>query len=117
MLGILGKDDWNKVVIACSQVADKWKKLCTSLGLSFETIQTIKHDNANDSEDCWSEALMRWIQQQYNIAMFSIPSWKSLLRTISRVDQPLFEKLAKEHQVKSMLVHLSTILYHKPLCT
>ena len=74
------------------------------MGLSFKTIRTIKDNNADDSEDSWNEALMQWILQDYNTEKHGLPSWKSLLKTVSRVDQPLFEKLAKEHQIKGMYV-------------
>ena len=70
------------------------------MGLSFKTIRTIKDNNHDDSEDSWNEALMQWILRDYNTEKHGLPSWKSLLKTISRVDQSLFEKLAKEHQVK-----------------
>ena len=115
------KDDWNNVATACISLAVKWKQLCTSLGLSFDTIRTIKDENANDSEDSLSEGLMQWILQKFNIEKYGLPSWRSLLKTIGRVDQPLFEKLAKEHQVKCMycVSYNSTVLlstWHNKLC-
>ena len=33
-----------------------------------------------------------------------MPSWKTLLKAVSKVDQSLFEKLAKEHQTLGMYV-------------
>ena len=69
------------------------------MGLSFKTIRTIK-DNNDDIEGSWNEALMQWILRDYNTEKYGLPSWKSLLQTVSRVDQPLFEKLAREHQAK-----------------
>ena len=64
---------------------------------------------------------MQWILQKYNTEKHGLPSWKSLLKTISRVDEPMFEKLAKEHQVKCMycVSYNSTVLlatWHEPLC-
>ena len=67
------------------------------MGLSFKTIHAIKDSNPEDS---WNEALMKWILQDYNTEKHDLPSWKSLLKTVSRVDPPLFEKLAKEHQLQ-----------------
>jgi hypothetical protein len=74
------------------------------MGLSFKTICTIKDNNPDDSEGSWNEALMKWILRDYNTEKYGLPSWKSLLQTVSRVDQPLFEKLAKEHQVKGTYI-------------
>ena len=96
------EDDWNDVAMACSSLAVKWRQVYTSLGLPFKTIRTIKDNNPDDNEGSLNETLMQWIQQGYNTGKFGLPSWKSLLNAISKVDQPLFEKLAKEHQVKGM---------------
>ena len=70
------------------------------MGLSFKTIKDIKKDNPNDNGGSWNDALMQWILRDYNTEKHGLPSWRTLLKTISTVDQPLFEKLAKEHQVK-----------------
>jgi hypothetical protein len=69
------------------------------MGLSFKTIHSVKDDNPEDS---WNEALMKWILRDYNTEKHGLPSWKSLLKAVSRVDQTVFEKLAKEHQVKGI---------------
>ena len=74
------------------------------MGLSFKTIHAIRENNPDDSDGSWNEALMQWILRDYNTEKYGLPSWKTLLKTISRIDQPLFEKLAKEHQVKGMHV-------------
>ena len=93
------EESWNDVIIACSPLAAKWKQLSGFMGLSYKTICTIDN-NPDDSEGSWNEALMQWILQKYNTEKYGLPSWKSLLKTVSRVDQLLFEKLAKEHQAK-----------------
>ena len=95
---ISGEEDWNDVAIACSSLAAKWQQLCTFLGLSFKTISTIKESNSDDSAASWNDALKQWILTQKH----SLPSWRTLLKAISRVDQPLFEKLANEHQLKGI---------------
>ena len=99
----LDEDDWNDVIIACSSLVTKWQQLSGFLGLPFKTIRTIKESNSNDSDTSWNEALMQWILQDYNTKKHGFPSWRTLLKAIGRVDQPLFEKLAKENH--SMLSH------------
>ena len=93
------EESWNDIIVACSPLAAKWKQLSGFMGLSFKTIHAIKDSNYNP-EDSWNEALMKWILQDYNTEKHGLPSWKSLLKTVSRVDPPLFEKLAKEHQLQ-----------------
>ena len=75
------------------------------MGLSYETIKQIEKDNSNNSNDSWNEVVMQWISQNYNTEKYGVPSWRTLLKTISRIDQSLFEELAKEHQVKGMHIH------------
>ena len=98
------EESWNDVVIACIPLAAKWKQLSVCMGLPYKTIKQIEKDNPGDSDSSWNEAIMQWILQGHNTERHGLPSWKTLLKTISRVDQPLFEKLAKEHQVKGMHV-------------
>ena len=95
---ISGEDDWNDVIIACSSLAAKWQKLSGFLGLSFKTIRAIKGNNPNDSDASWSEAVMQWILQDYNTEKYGFPSWKTLLKAVGEVDEPLFEKLAEKHK-------------------
>ena len=94
------EESWNDIIIACIPLAAKWKQLSGCMGLSYKTIKQIEKDNPGDSDNSWNEALMQWILRDYNTQKHGLPSWRTLLKTISRVDQPLFEKLAKEHQVK-----------------
>ena len=100
----LDEEDWNDVTIACSSLADKWQQLCAYLGLSIKTIRTIRGNYPNDSAAAWNEALTLWVLQDYNTRRHGMPSWMTLLKAISKVDQPLFEKLAKEHQTLGMYV-------------
>ena len=56
---------------------------------------------------------MQWILRDYDTKKHGLPSWKTLLKTISIVDQPLFEKLAKEHQVKGICICTMMVVYLK----
>ena len=94
------EDDWNDVIIACSSLAPKWQHLSGLLGLPIKTIRTIRESYPNDSETSWSEALMQWIMQEYNTEKYGSPSWRLLLKAVSRVDETLFDKLAKEHKLE-----------------
>ena len=102
---IISDDEgWNDVIVACSSLAAKWQQLSGFLGLSIKKIRAIRETYPSDNDGSLNEALMQWILQEYNTEKFGLPTWKSLLKTVSRVDQPLFEKLAKEHQVKGNFV-------------
>ena len=89
-------DDWNIVVIECKSLAAKWEELSIYLGLSFEVTDNIK--GSGDNHHCWSETLKHWIKQNYNTEKFGLPSWRSLLTAVAKVDKLLFKELAAKHQ-------------------
>ena len=92
----IGVDDWNIVVIECKSLSAKWEQLSIYLGLSFEVTDNIK--GSGDNYHCWSEALKYWIRQNYNTQKFGVPSWRSLLKAVAKVDKLTFKNLVAEHQ-------------------
>ena len=82
----------------CSSLAAKWEQLSGYLGLPIGLIDTIKGNFPNDKVGCWNEAVKQWIQQNYRTARFGLPSWRTLLEAIARVDKLLFKNLAAEHK-------------------
>ena len=94
----IGEDDWNIVIRECHSLSAKWQQLCGYLGLPIGLIDSIKGNYPNDNSACWSEALKRWIQQNYNTVRFGLPSWRTLLEAIARENRLLFKTLADNHQ-------------------
>ena len=90
-------DDWNIVVIECKSLAAKWEQLSIYLGLSFEVTDNMK--GSGDNYHSWSEALKHWIKQNYNTKKFDVPSWRSLLAAVAKVDKLQFKELASKHLV------------------
>lgn len=97
-LSLSEKDNWNEIIKECSSLAAKWEQLSGYLGLSIETIDTIKRNIPTDAAGCWNEALKQWILQNYRTTKFGLPSWRSLLEAVARVDKLLFKKLAEKHR-------------------
>ena len=86
-------EDWNLVVMETASLSFNWEKLVVYLGLSFDLVDnTIRR-----ASDSWSEALKQWIKQNYNTGKFGLPSWRTLLESVTRVDKLLFKKLAAKH--------------------
>lgn len=98
------KDDWNIVVAECASLSAKWKQLSVRMGLPSDLIDTIKCNHGDDAEDCWGKALNEWICQNYNTAKFHMPSWRTLLRAIAKVDRLLFHQLRCKHSGKWVLI-------------
>ena len=95
-------EDWNIVVTECKSLAARWKEFSISLGLSCDVIDDIK--SSGDNFNCWSKVLEHWIKQNYNTETFGRPSWRSLLKTVAKVDKLLFKTLAAEHSQSGMCI-------------
>ena len=95
---IIVEDNWNIVIEECSSLAAKWEQLSGFLGLSFSNIDNIKLNHPGDNEGCWSEALKQWIMQNYNTKMFGVPSWRSLVTAVAKVDKRKSKELAAFHE-------------------
>ena len=93
----LDEDDWNVVIIECASVSAKWEIVGGFLGLSISVIDNIKATPPVTTVGCWHEALKNWIKQNYNTGKHALPSWRSLLAAVARVDRLLFKKLAAAH--------------------
>lgn len=63
----------------------------------MDKIKEIERDSGRSSEDCWEKALTLWLEQNYNIKKYSLPSWRSILKIIAKIDFKLFKRLADEH--------------------
>ena len=94
----LVEDDWNTVIKECGSLAADWEHLSGFLGLTISRIAVIKGTFPLNPVGCWNEALKQWIQQNYNTGRCGLPSWRTLLEGVARVNMSLFKKLAAEHQ-------------------
>ena len=82
----------------CSSLSAHWENLSGFLGLSISLIDKIKAGSHSNIDACWSEALKNWIKQNYNTSRFGLPSWRTLLEAIARVNKLLFKRLADSHK-------------------
>ena len=95
---LLVEEDWNVVMRECSSLCAHWENLSGFLGLSISLIDKIKADSYIGVNECWNEALKNWIKQNYKTSRFGLPSWRTLLEAIARVNKLLFKRLADCHK-------------------
>ena len=84
----------------CKSLSSKWDKISAHLGLTANTIETIRRDNPGDCRGCWNQALLEWISQGYNTSKYGEPSWRTLLRAIAVENRLAFKLLSQNHQGK-----------------
>ena len=81
----------------CSSLAAQWEQLGGYLGLERSSLHLIRGNHPLDNVGSWNEALNQWIKQNYKTEVHGMPSWRTLVKAIARVDRSLFKKLAIEH--------------------
>ena len=92
------EDDWNTVIKECGSLAANWGDIGAFLGLSIGTIDTIRESpRIHSAVGYFNEVLKQWIKQNYKTGRYGLPSWRTLLEGVARVDKLLFKKLAAEH--------------------
>ena len=105
------EEDWNVVMRECSSLSAHWENLSGFLGLSISLIDRIKVSSHINVNACWNEALKNWIKQNYKTSRFGLPSWRTLLEAIARVNKLLFKRLADSHKGTRRTFLFSLISY------
>ena len=87
------------MISECGSLASIWDRISGFLGLQKHDIDCISRNFRADSSRCWDKALDQWIHQNYSTTSFGLPSWRTLLRAVAKVDRRLFKELASNHKV------------------
>ena len=69
-------------------IAYKWKTIGTLLQVKNSSLNNIKKDNQNESEECLQEMLGQWLRQ-----VDPQPSWQALVDVVKEVDPNLADKI------------------------
>ena len=86
------------VVEAVESLAANWAKLALKLHLKNDDIKTIKTNNPGDSDACLNDALALWLKENYNTKRFGHPSWRTLVKTLLKMDNQLAHEIASSHR-------------------
>ena len=64
-----------------------WKYLGLALGLLHPTLQKIEREQHDRVDDCKTEILAAWLQQQDNVSQHGIPSWTVLQTALREIGE------------------------------
>ena len=64
-----------------------WKRLGLELGLHYPTLQKIRSDQRDQTDDCKMEMLSAWLNQQDNVPQSGDPSWQVLQAALRRMGE------------------------------
>jgi hypothetical protein len=94
-------EDWNGLVRECKKLSAHWHDIGTHVGLHPDDLERIRRDNRADSKACLMKVLSEWIKQKYSTKKYGLPSWKTFLGAMAKVDPQLFKKLAEKYKATS----------------
>ena len=91
-------DDFLDVMDAVFTLAADWEKIAMKLHLRYDTISAIQKDNPGDTHACLEKAISQWLKENYNIAKFGVPSWRTLVTAVETIDIGLANDIAESHK-------------------
>ena len=74
--------------------ATTWQRLGLALGIHQPTLNKIKHDARDKTEDCLKECLSAWLRQEDNVKESGIPDWYTLATALDSIGQRSIADLA-----------------------
>ena len=80
-----------------------YHQLGIELGLPPGELQTIKQANSQNIAQAFTEVLLTWLRQQYNVGKYGPPTWQRLVEAVgSASGDALAKKIAGKHLLSSM---------------
>ena len=65
----------------------EWQSLGLELGLLYPTLKRIEVEQRGFIDQCKTEMLAAWLQQQDNVAKKGVPSWEVLRVGLMNIDE------------------------------
>ena len=98
------EDIYFQVFTSVCSLCAKWHDLCLTLGLPPSKVSTIREEHTCDTKACLREGLINWLQGNYNIKQYGLPTWRNLVKAVDHPaggnNHALALKIAKEHKSK-----------------
>ena len=97
---LLAKDDERDILRCLGQLTARFYELGGSLGLSENTLDSIKQNKTSD-DDALRKVIREWLKLNYNHDRYGLPSYKTLVDAVEDnfggKDAALAMKIAKAH--------------------
>ena len=79
------------------------------LGLPSGELQTIRQTNLQNIAQAFTEVLLTWLKQLYNVEKYGPPTWQRLVEAVGSPfggnDHALAMRIAEKHHISSMSCH------------
>ena len=99
----IAEDDFHTVYSELKTVKANYYQLGIGLGLPPGELQAIRK-GIQDIELAFSDVLLAWLRQHYNVDRFGVPTWRNLVEAVdSQTNPALAAAIAARHPANSML--------------
>ena len=102
----IAEEDFHEVYHELWTIKANYHQLGVMLGLPPGELQTIKLANSQNIAQAFTDVLLTWLRQQYNVQKHGLPTWQ---RLVEAVDSPcggsnpaLAIRIAENHLMPSM---------------
>ena len=95
---MLGIDDINEVLDEVEPLSGKWRRFSAKLGIPNSSLDTIE-SNHRDVAECLYRALVEWLKLNYDYQKHGRPSWEKLAAAVKAIDNALYERIARKHNL------------------
>ncbi len=102
----IAEDDFREVYAELWTIKANYYQLGIMLGLPPGELQTIRQANCQNIAQAFTEVLLAWLRQQYNVERYGLPTWQRLMEAVASPSGgsncTLAEKIAENHLMSSM---------------
>lgn len=85
-------------------VIAEWKVIGVAFRLKPSKLKEIEDSNRGNSKDCLLDVLINWLNRNYNVTKFGVPSWRRVVEVVADPaagnNVVLATSIAKKHQCK-----------------
>jgi len=100
----LDTDELYDVLKALEDCKALWEDIGTALHIKVGKLDEIKAANPADPNKCLRATMSEWLKKNYKTEKFGDPSWRLLVKAVGDFNKSVAERIAQEHQGKSVNV-------------
>ena len=76
------EDDFREVYKEVVSISAEYYKLGIGLGLKPGELQAICKSRGQDVDQAFTDVLLAWLRQRYNVAKYGSPTWRMLVKAV-----------------------------------
>ena len=95
------EDDFRDVYETVASIRANYYRLGIGLCLPIAELQTIHKSCGQDVVQAFTEVLLAWLRQQYDVKKYGLPTWRMMVKVVNNAafgnNPALAEEIANKH--------------------